>query len=236
VEKHAKARLPKDERADLCSHHFLSQQCAHLQHHSNTSPAERMKVFCLFLVALGLINAQKQPSCDAPQQWQASLRRFDQTRQVSTFGSYYYDAVNERISEMENVENKELLTRLWVIELWRAFPPTRYSINMSETPNTCIKEPLTIPFTFIGSGAQYDDDTYFGCGGWPDGGFEAFNSQNNTVNGTLHMTFSTRGCIPIQATRIRNNTNPVDITNYYWSNVVLGIANPNVFVPPPQCK
>jgi len=195
-----------------------------------------MRAFCLLLVALGFLNAQKHPPCDAPLQWQATLRRYDQTRQISTNGAYYYDATNYRIAETELFENRDALTRLWVIDLWRAFPPTRYTVNMSVTPNTCTIEPLTIPFTYMSSGATYDDDTYFGCGGFPEGGFEAFNSQNNTVNGSVYMTFSSRGCVPIQFFRNRNNTNPPDVTSYYWSNVVLGIANPGIFTPPPSCK
>jgi len=194
-----------------------------------------MKVFCL-LVALGFLNAQKNPPCEAPLQWQATLRRYDQTRQISTNGAYYYDATNQRIAETELFDNRDHLDRLWVIDLWRAFPPTRYSVNYSVTPAVCTVSNITTPFLYMASGAQFDDETYFGCGGWPDGGFEAFNSQNNTVNGTFHLTFSSRGCIPVQGVRVRNNTNPVDVTSYYWSNVVLGITNPGIFTPPPSCK
>jgi len=194
-----------------------------------------MKVFCL-LVVIACVYAQQHTPCVSPQQWQATLRRYDQTRQTSTSGAYYYDAVNNRIAEQEYFDNKGTQTRLWIIDLWYGNPPQRYVVNQSTTPTVCTKSPLTGPFFTIASGETYDDDTFFGCGGFPDGGFEAFNSYNNTVNGSLHTTFSSRGCVPIQAFRVVNTTVPNDVTSYYWSNVVLGIVNPNVFVPPPECR
>jgi len=166
------------------------------------------------------------------------LRRYDQLNQRSTNGAYYYDQINQRVAEQEYFVDKGTSARLWVIDLWRENPPTRYVVNQTVTPTVCTKSNLPGPFFPIGipPGGTYDDDVFFGCGGFPDGGFEAFNYHEDNANGTWYQTFSSRGCVPVQFVRIINNTNPVDVTQYYWSNVVLGIVNPNIFVPPPECK
>jgi len=195
-----------------------------------------MKALILLLAVCAY--AQLSPPCTSPQQWMAYLRRYDQTQNVYTRGQYYYDALNQRTAEQELDNEKGVLTRAWVIDLWRAFPPTRYYINQTVVPTTCVKTPLNDSFHEIGvpPTARYDSDQFIGCGGIRDGAVETFTYQQDNRNGTLIQTFTTHACVPVHFVRITNTTNPPDVRVADWYNVVLGIDNPNVFIPPPECK
>jgi len=126
---------------------------------------------------------------------------------------------------------------LWRINLWNSFPPTRYDINLtSPTPN-CTKSNLTYPWrpygisyndTFIGAeiiGSSAIAGAYVDAERWA----QFWN------NGSDHQTVTVRGCVPVRRERVDNTTNPPNIYQEHWYDVVIGIPNPNVFVPPPFC-
>jgi len=126
---------------------------------------------------------------------------------------------------------------LWRINLWNSFPPTRYDINITSPQPNCTKSNLTYPWRPYG--ISYND-TFMGAeiigssaiaGAYVDA--ERWTQFWN--NGSDHQTVTVRGCVPVRRDRVDNSTNPPNIYQEHWYDVVIGLLNPNVFVPPDFC-
>jgi len=152
------------------------------------------------------------------------------------WGYHGYDETRRRtVEEIHYVPGNQVL---WRINLWNSFPPTRYEINVtSPSQPNCTKSNLPYPWRPYGIGFN---DTFIGAeilgssaiaGAYVD--VQRWAQFWN--NGSDHQTVTVRGCVPVRRERVDNTTNPPNIYQEHWYDVVIGIPNPNAFVPPAYC-
>jgi len=184
-----------------------------------------------------VVFSQTPQPCETPVQWEAVFHRFDQLRGFFERGRFSYDNVRNRTAENIVTQNPNgTFTQVrWIINLWDVTPAMRYDVNL--TTQVCTKSFQNTSFRLYAIG---QNDTFLGAeilgssailGGYVD----ATRWQQNHPNGTDHNTVTSRGCIPLRRERSDNTTVPNNVFQEHWYNVVIGIPNPNVFIPPPQC-
>jgi len=194
-----------------------------------------MLALVLSLFSVVVLSQDPRP-CETPLQWSAVFHRIDQLTGFYQQGRYFYDALRTRTAE-EHYTPGLRSTNLWRISLWNANPPTRYDINTSTSTWVCTKSTIPYPWrpyaigpndVFVGAevlGSTAIAGAYVDVNRW----------QSDYINGTEHNMVTLRGCVPVRRERIDNTTNPNNIQQEHWYDDVIGIPNPNVFVPPPQC-
>jgi len=197
-----------------------------------------MKAVLLLLCLVVVLGQTPQP-CVSPQQWEAEFQRIDQVRGQFQFGHFSYDSVRNRTAETIFVPGPPNSPpgQIWIIDLWHLNPPTRLQINQTANPWTCNKTNITYPFRYYGVGdATFTNEDIIGSSAILGGYVETTSWSASWANGTDHHTFTRRGCIPVSRVVVQNNTNPNDVRQDNWFDVVIGIPNPNIFVPPAVCN
>jgi hypothetical protein len=195
-----------------------------------------MSVLALvFLVSAVLAQNPPQP-CESPIQWTALYHRWDQMTGYYEHGLFWYDSTRYRIAE-EIYQPNDKRPMVWRIDLHNVNPPTRYDINVTTSVWTCTKSNLTNPFRPYGvlPNSTFVAEEVLGSTAIAGAYVDATRWQNDFINGSTHDTVTLRGCVPLRRTRVDNTTNPNNVWQEHWYDVVIGISNPNVFTPPPQC-
>jgi len=166
------------------------------------------------------------------------FQRIDQTRGFFEWGTHWYDAVRNRTAEMQWLPGTRGVTHLWIMNLWHLNPPTRLEVNLTSNPPKCNKTNITYPFRYYGVGPNdtFSTDEIIGSTAIQNGYVECSSWSYNWQNGSDHHTLTRRGCVPVTRLTITNNTKPEDVREELWFDVVIGITNPQIFVPPPECN
>jgi len=194
-----------------------------------------MKNILLFVCLVVVFGQQPYP-CTSPQQWEAQFNRIDQVRGFFEWGHYAYDSVRNRTAEVQNIPTATGFQQIWVMNLWHLSPPTRLQVNQTANPWTCNKTTIEYPFRYYGAGNDtFATEDIIGCSAITDGYVDTTSWVHSWANGTDHHTFTRRGCIPVSRVTVQNNTKPNDVRQDNWFDVVIGIPNPNIFVPPESC-
>ncbi|EGD74288.1 hypothetical protein PTSG_06297 [Salpingoeca rosetta] len=203
-----------------------------------------MKV-AVVLAALALLGctalASAQQKCKMPQQWEARSTRFDPNRrpyhqhssEYRTWGRYAYDGVNKRKWMLDMVVRGDIdHKRFMVLELYEEQEAYVTDLDTQE----CRVYNLTIPFHRHDIN---DDAEFIGYEILGSGEDSIQLSQWFTPNATYHgerstdyQTF-TMDCVPVR------DDHYAAATGFHYeefSDVTIGISDPNVFIPNPACK
>ncbi|KAJ8008126.1 hypothetical protein DPEC_G00101520 [Dallia pectoralis] len=188
----------------------------------------------LACLALGCL-AQSPHPCRSPPLLTGSLAVMN--KKVHAFAKYTYDALGERIRlrEIGCYENKTF----GVDALLLFKKGIMYTIHHKN--KTCKKErlkrehfhPMEIPrdATLLGQ-------VFLGSSSGPGQGLlvNTWHGEHKTQTGDIKKymsTFTEFGCIPVTVTHHTNKTGWM-MTSFF--NIVNGIHNPEVFIPPKFCK
>lgn len=197
-------------------------------------------MLALFVVAVlaclgGGAWAQVPSHCFTPSQFTARASQFDhETNQINRY-ALAYDAVNQRRVFIEE-QNAVTPGKQFLEFLMLGNENTLYEINL--TLKTCRKTPMRRPWRPFGipSNATFESEFYIGGPG------EVVLAQEWSDRIPLRQrefwvgVFSMKNCYPIREIFIADyrELNSTTTTNIY--DIVEGIFDPNVFIPPPECK
>eukprot|EP00117_Sycon_ciliatum_P004793 scpid86964/ scgid9014/ Mammalian ependymin-related protein 1 len=187
-------------------------------------------------------HAQVVP-CDSPVQWEAGYAMFNprEGHEFTVHGRYSYDKLNlrkRRYEEVDDIMHPDYQF-LEVIELFK--DEKRYVIDMRT--RLCHEEPLYHPDEKnngfhdhdVPSGARLDGVRVLGCKDVEEGYLNisqwSYRYVDRQYNWAGSFTFDK--CIPTRSDAFNSTTFGLIFEEFY--DVVPGISDPNVFIPPAQC-
>jgi len=186
------------------------------------------------LVCATVVMAQHPRHCEAPLEFEAHAMQADPKEQFYRRGHFAYDARNERTSMFEEVENGTDREHYHTIHLFRE--RVTYRLNLKS--KVCTKEHLNARFhrMEIPRDAHFVGDAIIGTNAFENSGLMTTHwaHQNKTEHWSWYGVFTPReaGCVPVSDEFHDENVGRV-FTNFF--DVVLGISDPNIFVPNSAC-
>lgn len=143
----------------------------------------------------------------------------------------HYDAHNQRVA---------------VFEEWHAGEPGRhfyqyivlhrqnvqYTIDISASPRKCLKSPVTRPWHEWGVPANATFAGEFTLGVLGDGLTAQQWVIRHSQGGVWAGTYTLNGCVPVS---VVNATSIRDAITTSFYDVVVGLPDPNIFIPPTYC-
>eukprot|EP00048_Salpingoeca_helianthica_P014316 m.221104 g.221104 ORF g.221104 m.221104 type:complete len:214 (-) comp15719_c0_seq1:122-763(-) len=205
-----------------------------------------MKVAVLVAVAIvafaAIGSAQIRPSCSMPQLWEARVISFDpnervyhnHTSEYRAFARYSYDGVYQRKRIFEEARfGSSPSQRFDILEL--------YSIKKAYVTNLgtrqCLIYDIRHPFIAHDIPANATFEGYETLGAYPDyvtlTQWVLPNATRGDVTGTRYLTYTSQGCVPVRDDYFSNATG---FTYTEFSDVTVGLHDPNIFNPPTGCK
>jgi len=187
----------------------------------------------LAMVAV-VVVAQHPRHCDTPFEMEANAFQIDPKMQFARRGHIAYDARNERIAIFDEVRNGTSDNFYHDIHLFRE--RRRYRIDLKA--KTCTTEHSEQRFRpwHIPREAEFVGEAYVGTNAFMNSGVLTthWNHQNKTEKTDWYGVFTDRdiGCVPVMDMFHDPNIGTVH-TQFF--DVVLGIGDPNIFVPPSIC-
>ncbi|XP_685579.4 ependymin [Danio rerio] len=193
-----------------------------------------MKIVILAVVCLTLsIHAQKPEPCKSPPLLEGALTVFLPSQHWRVFEKFSYDAIgqNVRVLAAGTDGNQTFLTDLLL--LYRE--GVSYEIHYRN--QTCIKQALKEPFRHLGvpHNAHFLSQMVLGSSSLPGQGL-LVNVWNGTWEETKShylMTYTEFGCIPVSIADFTQKAELGELTSFF--DLVEGIENPDVFIPPSFC-
>ncbi|XP_060773064.1 ependymin-like 1 [Neoarius graeffei] len=183
----------------------------------------------LVFVAGGCL-AQKPRPCTSPPLLEGSLSVATQNGGYSIYGKYAYDAILQRIRFGEFVLYKNQTFVKDALLLYNEH--VMYLIDSDK--KTCQKQKLTSQFhpMKIPYNSTLIGQFVIGSLSAPGEGL-LVNSWAGENQGQYMLTFTEFGCLPVSALFNRPKPGWI-VTNFF--NIIRGIKNPSVFIPPPFCQ
>jgi len=195
-----------------------------------------MKAFLFVALALALavaVYAQEPVRCRSPREFEARIVEIDPKREFEIRAHYAYDFVGERTSAFEEVRNSSGNTFFHRIHLYRE--KKGYWINLKT--GTCSVESITWPFHRIEvpENATFVDQFEIGTDAVPGAGVlvNVWEDKVTDPKARWFGTFTARECLPVNENFHSSQTGFIH-TSFF--DFVLGISDPNVFIPPSQCQ
>lgn len=191
-----------------------------------------MKVLVILAVVVGAAFAQVQPTCQGPKEFESVLVEINPNRKTERLARLSYDTQFQRIRIKEEVREgtgqEEFYDELFLHE-----QQIGYRLNLKT--KKCDKFSLKEPFPFIGvpSDAHFDGEGYIGTSGVVGAGVLVDLYTADTQRGRYAGTWTQIDCFPVSDTYISRRTG---IVHWSFFDVTLGISDPNVFIPPPECQ
>ncbi|KAK2862686.1 hypothetical protein Q5P01_002219 [Channa striata] len=194
-----------------------------------------MRVLTVFVCLTAGCFALKPRPCRSPPLLTGSLSVGSSDEKLGAFAKFNYDALRQRIRLREFGSYNNKTFRFDVLLLYREH--VMYKIHYRN--HTCTKKPLSGDFhpLAIPRNASHLGQVVLGSSSGPGQGLLV-----NTWVGELQMkkemakymsTVTEFGCVPV-TTLFHTNTHGWVVTNFF--NNVLGIADPELLIPPPFCK
>ncbi|XP_053475662.1 ependymin-like 1 [Ictalurus furcatus] len=186
----------------------------------------------LVFVAGGCL-AQKPRPCRSPPLLEGSLNVVTQNGGYSAYGKYAYDSILRRIRLREVVrhDNETFITD--VLLLYQEH--VMYLINPKN--KTCQKRELTSQFhpMKIPCNATLLGQVVLGSLSAPGEGLlvNSWSGETPKEKSQYFLTFTEFGCLPVSVLFNMPKTGWV-VTNFF--NIIRGIKDPSVFIPPPFCN
>ncbi|XP_074654601.1 mammalian ependymin-related protein 1-like [Tubulanus polymorphus] len=179
---------------------------------------------------LAFAAAQAPKPCDAPVRMEAKIITLDLSKKFESRARYTYDAVYRReriVDEVNIVDKKEYYDIIRLHDVGK-----EYRLNLKT--KICQTVPITTPWraieiprnatnygeAFIGSSSSFADGVLVQIWG------------GDTPEGRYLGVWTLKDCIPIHDTFISKRFGLIQTSLF---DVVLGIVDPNVFIPPKEC-
>ncbi|XP_066502303.1 ependymin [Hoplias malabaricus] len=194
-----------------------------------------MRAFLLLTLSLSVllsVQAQKPHRCKAPPYLEGKLLVVSPEGKTAVFERFSYDAVEQRIRVIAS--GKEGTQDVFVDFLMLFREGFYYDINYHN--KTCVKVPFSgdfIPIE-IPINAQHTAQFVIGSLSAPAQGLLVNNWVGSLpeLKANYSLSFTEFGCIPVSAYYNVENTGHV-LSSYF--DVVVGLENPDVFIPPSFC-
>jgi hypothetical protein len=160
------------------------------------------------------------------------LIEIDPSKKFERRGNLSYDATNQRIRMIDEVEVGS--QRSFYDDILLYNEKIHYRVNLRT--KVCNKTTIASPFRPIEvpSFANFTDSVYLGLSGFVGAGvLENIYQGNPPFGGRYSGSWTDYGCIPITDTYVSANTGVV-LWSFY--DVHPGIRNSSVFIPPSECQ
>ncbi|XP_016095845.1 ependymin-like [Sinocyclocheilus grahami] len=195
-----------------------------------------MTILFLIPVCLSLIlssSAQRPEPCKSPPLLEGALTAFIPGHHLRVFEKFSYDAYGQNIRVL--AAGKEGNQTFFVDRLLLFREGVSYEIHYHN--QTCIKTELKEPFRHIGvpHDAHFLNQMVLGSSSIPGQGL-LVNNWNGTVEETKEsylLTFTAFGCVPLYILDFTQKGELTIMTSFF--DLVEGIEDPNVFIPPSFC-
>jgi len=186
----------------------------------------------LLLALVAIVKAQHH--CDAPKEFEARVFRVDVEKKTESRARLAYDSENQRIAHVDEVDTHHK-DREFFHEIVLFHEKTRYLINLKK--KECKKESISFPFRRFGVpvNASFVGEATIGTEALSNAGVltNLWEEENKDEGRFWFGSFTHNGCIPVHD-HFRDKTHGLMQSSFF--DVVLGISNPNVFVPPKECN
>jgi len=183
-----------------------------------------------------VVTAQHPRHCDAPFEFGSHAMQWDHKEKFERHGHYEYDAVEERTSLFEEVTNDTDHEFYHTIHLYREHRRTLFNLKTK----VCVVEPLDRPFhrIEIPHDAKFVGDAIVGTNAFPGAGVLTthwHHHHDKDPKFEWYGVFTDRdiGCVPVMD---MYHDDTIGTIQSRFFDVVLGTADPNVFIPEPECK
>jgi len=197
-----------------------------------------MQKVVLFVAALALfaivVVAQHPRHCDAPFEFEAHGVQVVPKMQFMRRGRIFYDARMERTSLVEEIMNDTSREYFHTIHLFRERKAYDYNLKTK----VCTVHDVQYPFhpMHIPHNAHFIGDAIVGTNAFDGAGILTthWHHKNDTEKSEWFGVFTDRsiGCIPVMD-HFHNEHIGTVRTEFF--NVVLGISDPDIFIPNPAC-
>ncbi|XP_076144784.1 ependymin-1-like [Alosa pseudoharengus] len=198
-----------------------------------------MQGIVLISVAMCLVPslgwAQTPQRCKSPDLFTGGITVATQDEKVYAVGKYAYDAINQRIhlGEMGTYDHKNFTYE--VLMLYKE--GVMYMIHRHN--QTCEKVALQSKFTplEVPLDASFMSQVVLGTLAYPEQGLvvNVWTGQMPDNSGTYMMSFTELGCLPVSGF-FQPKTNGHGMRSHSYFDNVLGVKDPDAFVPPPFCQ
>jgi len=185
----------------------------------------------LFAVA---VTAQHPRHCEAPHEFEAHAMQFDHKLQFARRGHFAYDAREERTSIFEEVMNNTNDDYFHVIELFRERKRFRFNLKTK----VCTVEQINHRFhrIEIPRNASFRGEAIIGTNAFDNAGLLTTHWHHHDKQAKTEWfgVFTPReiGCVPIGD---EFHDEQIGHMSTQFFDVVLGIGDPNIFIPESQC-
>jgi len=204
-----------------------------------TGPKKAIKFPCPIvpIVLFQLTFGQTPVPCESPPLWQGWHHYYDPTDGAVYDAEYYEDQMKLRKAWVFSYTQNNMPVNERVVQIYDPqnpqLPGTQFTIYSNN--NTCYETMTSGGWEGHGipKNAQFVSEEYYGSSAIPGAGFLANTWLNQYTTGFHYRTYSSKGCVPVQEFQVNNVTGDVAYIN--WYDVVIGITNENVFVPPSYC-
>lgn len=188
-------------------------------------------VLFLVLAGVALAFAQVPKPCVSPDLWEARLLEIDPSKTFERRGKFSYDAVNNRTSIFEEIDIGTQREFYHDIALFKEKILYRYNLRTKQCNNYTLNDTfrrIEVPPT-----AKLFGQFYIGSNVAEGAGILVSAFGGDTERGRYVGTWTAVGCAPVTDAYFSQRTGFV-----HWSfyDVTLGISDPNVFVPPAECR
>jgi hypothetical protein len=196
-----------------------------------------MKVAILAIAlcaAVAVVNAQHPRHCDAPFEFEAHAFQMDPKEQFFRRGHFAYDARNERTALFEEVRNGTDDEAYHTIHLFREHATFRFNLKTK----VCTRQALNHRFhrIEIPRNASFVGEAIIGTNAFENSGLLTthWHHENKDEHWSWYGVYTPRevGCVPVSDEFHDEQVGRV-VTNFF--DVVLGISDPNIFVPDQSC-
>ncbi|XP_066282340.1 mammalian ependymin-related protein 1-like [Branchiostoma lanceolatum] len=193
-----------------------------------------MKTLLLFaVVCVSVAYSQVLEPCAAPPLWEARVSRIDPEKRFSERARMSYDATNRRVRRIEEVNLLEEKDFYDVLYIHNTEPGTEYRLNLKT--KECEKREMSEPWREfqVPPNATFLGESYIGTGAVPGAGVLTELWAHTFESGDKYFgVYTVEGCIPIQEEFFSNRTG---LVSTFFFDVVAGVSDPNVFIPPREC-
>jgi len=190
-----------------------------------------MRLILALVVAVAYL-ASAQQHCDTPPTWQANLVYTDPARGWAINAKHSQDGAGERVSIYEEVNDYHEQKREFLHKIWHYQTGYEYRIDLQKKNCTYYKHQYDFRPVHIPEHAKFVTDMYIGSSALIGGSVEVsyWTDMYFTPNiGHWEGEFTLFGCVPV---REWYEDDDIGIIHNGWYNVVLGIADPDIFTPP----
>jgi len=194
-----------------------------------------MLAVALALCAVVVVVAQHPRHCVAPSEFEAHAFQLDHKLNFARRGHFAYDAREERTSMYEEVRNGTDDEAFHVIQLFRERRAFRFNLKSK----VCTTEEIKHRFhrIEIPHNASFAGEAIIGTNAFDNAGLLTthWHHENKQEQWQWFGVYTDReiGCIPVMDEF--HDQNVGHVTTQFF-DVVLGIGDPNIFIPESSCK